>query len=326
MTTYPAIKSLIKVRYFIAGDELSSREYTYYSTEPLKVGDIIVVPVRDTTCKARVSTVDVPESEIASFKDKVKIIPAGTSEEVKAPVAEVPEKPVAILPKSTALTITNPSQDPAYTALGAQALNLSQYAQQRIITCAEDAAAATNDINIIRQLQKQAEDSLRSYIKPFTDYVAEVRAAFKLITDSLDAAYNINRAKSTVFLMEAARKQKEAEELNRQQEELTRRMAAAKGMVATDAGVVDPSTGEVVVPAEKLVVPAEIKRVHSETGNMGLMKIRKYRVIDFSLLPDQYKIENSALLNKVTKAGIPAIPGVELYLEEVMRVTSKKYK
>jgi len=53
------------------------------------------------------------------------------------------------------------------------------------------------------------------------------------------------------------------------------------------------------------------------------MKIRKYRVINFAELPDQYKIENSALLNKVVKAGIHEIPGVEIYLEDTLRTTSR---
>lgn len=68
---------LVKVQY--GKDEgFSSREYTYYTEEPLKVGDVVTVPIRDTTSIARVSHIDVPELEIASFKDKVKIIPAGS--------------------------------------------------------------------------------------------------------------------------------------------------------------------------------------------------------------------------------------------------------
>ena len=70
---------IVKVRYYSEQTgELSTREYTYYSVDRLKVGDIVMVPVRDTTGKAQVTAIDVPEAEISAFKDKVKTIPAGS--------------------------------------------------------------------------------------------------------------------------------------------------------------------------------------------------------------------------------------------------------
>ncbi len=73
-------KQLVKVRYYSEqSGELSSREYTYYTAEPLKVGDVVMVTVRDTAGKAQVSAIDVPEEEVAAFKDKVKTIPAGAN-------------------------------------------------------------------------------------------------------------------------------------------------------------------------------------------------------------------------------------------------------
>ena len=70
---------IVKVQYYSETTGFESiREDTYYSVETLKVGDIVMVPVRDTTGKAKVSAIDVPESEIADYKDKVKTIPAGS--------------------------------------------------------------------------------------------------------------------------------------------------------------------------------------------------------------------------------------------------------
>ena len=71
--------NIVKVQYLsLSTGEVSPREYTYYSIDRLAVEDIVDVPVRDTTTKAKVSAVDVPEAEIASFKDKVKTILAGS--------------------------------------------------------------------------------------------------------------------------------------------------------------------------------------------------------------------------------------------------------
>ena len=70
--------NIVKVQYYSeTTGELSPREYTYYSTDRLSVGDIVIVPVRDTTGKAKVGSVDVSVEEIAAFKDRVKTIPAG---------------------------------------------------------------------------------------------------------------------------------------------------------------------------------------------------------------------------------------------------------
>jgi len=77
--TLAATTNIVKVQYYSeTTGELSTREYTYYSTDRLNVGDIVIVPVRDTTGKAKVSAIDVPEAEITAFKDKVKTIPVGS--------------------------------------------------------------------------------------------------------------------------------------------------------------------------------------------------------------------------------------------------------
>jgi len=82
---------IIKVQYYSeTTGGLSNREYTYYSVDRLNVGDIVIVPVRDTTGKAKVSTIDVPEAEIAAFKDKVKTIPAGAKMEPRAEPGKLP--------------------------------------------------------------------------------------------------------------------------------------------------------------------------------------------------------------------------------------------
>lgn len=71
---------IVKVKYHSETTGKSSdREYTYFATERLGVGEILKVPVgEDRMTKAVVSAVDVPASEIAAYRDKVKTIPPGT--------------------------------------------------------------------------------------------------------------------------------------------------------------------------------------------------------------------------------------------------------
>lgn len=81
---------IVKVQYRAKAGGYTPREYSYFTAIPLEVGDEVMVPVRDKTGAARVSAVGVPESEIASFADKVKTI----TERIPAQ-AETPVDPLA---------------------------------------------------------------------------------------------------------------------------------------------------------------------------------------------------------------------------------------
>ncbi len=76
--------NIVKVKYF--SDEkgpLSNLEYSYFSEVPLALYDKVMVPVRGRDQLAIVTAINVPESEIEAFKDKVKIIPAGSAIDAK---------------------------------------------------------------------------------------------------------------------------------------------------------------------------------------------------------------------------------------------------
>jgi len=70
---------IVKVQYVDrSGIPAKGRDYSYFTAEPLAVGDKVHVPVYNRVQAAIVTAIDVPESEIAAFRDKVKTIPAGS--------------------------------------------------------------------------------------------------------------------------------------------------------------------------------------------------------------------------------------------------------
>ncbi len=224
-----------------------------------------------------------------------------------------------------ALTMPNPQGDSWVCLWGSQAFQLSIYAQQRVITSADDLKAAADDIILITNIRKQVREKLVSYIEPFVDYVDEVKAAFKLVLDPLEEAWQINRAKSNAYLMEQKRKAAEAEAINQAKEELAAREAALRGMTVTDSGVVNTETGEVVTPLEKMVVPTAIRKVYSETGNMGLQENWQWELVDIKIVPIDYLMVNAGILTRVVKAskGKVAIPGIRIYNAGGIRVTQR---
>lgn len=90
--------NIVKVRILSNSGE-TKQEYTYFSMDPLKVGDIVKIPVKDSIGTGKVTAINVPDDAIASFRDKVKTIPANSGiNNLKPPEGEVkipePEKPI----------------------------------------------------------------------------------------------------------------------------------------------------------------------------------------------------------------------------------------
>lgn len=69
-------ETYIKVK-FIKGDEPVGREYTYSSEMPVNIGDMVELPG---SAKGIVTAVEVPESAVAGFKDKIKPIKGWSGE------------------------------------------------------------------------------------------------------------------------------------------------------------------------------------------------------------------------------------------------------
>lgn len=78
----------------------------------------------------------------------------------------------------------------------------------------------------------------------------------------------------------------------------------------------------VVAPAP-VYAPAPVAKVQTDMGTTQTVKIRKYRLVDLSKVPAQYLMLNDSLVGKVVRAGIPEIPGIEIYEEESLRVTAR---
>jgi hypothetical protein len=69
--------NIIKVKFLKAG-EPSGREYTYYSENPVAVGDKVKINLQ---ADGVVTAVDVLEEEIADYRDKIKYIYGKVSDE-----------------------------------------------------------------------------------------------------------------------------------------------------------------------------------------------------------------------------------------------------
>ena len=71
--------NIVKVRFLNEAYEPIGREYSYFTADPLFLDEFVQVPVGDNrVVKATVTAINVPDSEIAAFRDRVKTIPSGS--------------------------------------------------------------------------------------------------------------------------------------------------------------------------------------------------------------------------------------------------------
>ena len=330
---------IVKVQYVSeTTGEMSAREYTYYSADRLEVGDLVIVPVRDTTGKAKVSAVDVLESEIQAFKDKVKTIPASSvvKQEIDHSIDELEEglnsegltllpDPMVtlqeelrlssyhgeVVPETTTLTLIKPEANAEVMAFYHQALSLKAFAEARVITCNDDLKPANEDLILIRKVKKSMEERRKDYLKPFQDHVKETNDAFKTLMEPIEQADKINAGKMLAFEAEQRRKRQEAEAIENERLALARREEELTGEHTVD-----------LTPVEKPEAVPEI--VRTSMGMTGARDNWKWEVTDINLVPREYLMVNAGMLTPIVKAskGKIVIPGVRVYNEPIMAYRS----
>ena len=212
---------------------------------------------------------------------------------------------------TTALVKVNPQNDTEVMAFYNEALELLRYAESRVIATAEDLKPATDDLSIIAKIKRGMEEKRKDYLRPFQDHIKETNAAFQTLMEPIEQADKTTRQKILAFQAEQERIRREQEEINRL------RMEAARKDAALHNGEISESVNLVEV------VPEAPKRVSTDMGTVGQRMIRKWEVIDFSAVPDEFKLIDAGKITKVVKAGIGSISGIRIYEEPILTVNAR---
>ncbi len=214
----------------------------------------------------------------------------------------------------------NPTLDPKVIAFQEEVRSICAFMEKAVVSSTEDAARITQDLAIVSTLTKTIDAKRREFTDPLRRHERSINDLFATLTGPLDKAYKAGKRKIIEYNQEQERSRQEAELK-------ARAAAAASAALAPAVRQVDSATGEVTTappPLPAPVLPDEPQRtVRTELGTASQRMIPKYRVINFAELPDEYKLENTALLNSTVKAGIRAIRGVEIWLEPDIRITRR---
>jgi hypothetical protein len=377
---------IVKVKYIseTTGAE-SDRAYSYFTEEPLAVGDMVKVTVKDREGKGRVVEINVPEYQILSFKDKVKTIPAGSKLVPRKEVVNLGETTIIELPpvaqvaklfdkpqdkksdqvkaeqdqdvesgilageikinivtdaqglprvqgefvESAAFatrSIEESNQDSPRTAvvkiaadkdlavqkLFQEGLRLKQYAESLVISVNTDLQGVTNDLSLIAKLKKSVLEKKAEYVGPIKNHLDDVNKAFASFLEPFETADRLTRAKVISYQAEVARRNAEAARIEQEKIRLAQDEMKLTGEHTQNLGT--------VVQAE--AVP---NHVRTDLGTLGGRDNWKARVVDFKLLPDEYKLPNEKVLNALAKStkGTSKVPGVEFFNDRGVMLRTK---
>lgn len=312
----PIEKYIVKVRYIdTSTGEIAGREYTYFSEEPLSVGDIVNVPVKDTVGKAKITAIGVPESEISAFRDKVKTISAGAITNLpvaqlifavdteKAEVAVAIEK-VEVYEKTDALLVVEQKAE----ELGVQVFQVQE------ITTPELHQEAEEWLSFVRIQLQDLEKARVADVKKPNEYVKWINSKYRDKSDFL------RKMEQHCLKIIGAFRQKERERQEHDQE-----IADRSAQRTFDSQVAKGQTPAVPVPVSRKVEgltptadTGEAKNIWGETWH--------YEVVKPELLPREALMPNPTFLKDFAELYKERafMPGVRFFSKPTVQVRRTK--
>ncbi len=206
-----------------------------------------------------------------------------------------------------------PDNDEAVKSLVVQAQGYLHYAQTRVVNDVESAKTAAGDLALIANTKKAIEAKRKEYLDPVNAKAAEIRDFFKELQEPIQEADVITRRKVLDYNAEVERQRVEAERLENESLQLAKDQEAL--------------TGEHTVSLEPIDKPAATpQKIRTAVGTTSKSGTWKYKVVNFALLSDEFKIEDSAVLTARARKhhDKKPLPGIEFYFEPGLTVRASK--
>lgn len=223
------------------------------------------------------------------------------------PVLETKEEEKAVL------ILMMPEDDVNIASIKEASAKILDIAEKRIVKDPETATAATDDLAIISGYLKTVDARRKDMLQPFRDYIDGVNALCKEIAEPLNKADAITRKKLLAYKQELEERQRKQEEINR------KRLEAAQAEAELKNGEISESVNLVEVTEAPTTI-------HANIGDVSGRKAWHYEVVDFALLPDEYKLPNDRMIKAAISSskGQKQIPGIKIWQEESLTVTARK--
>lgn len=213
--------------------------------------------------------------------------------------------------ETTALAL-RPGEDVEAHSYFEEAMKLLEYAEARVIATLEDNKAANDDLALISKLKKAMEGKKREYLDPLRTQADAIRDTYSYLMDPIIRADKITRGMMLAYDAELKRIRQEEEEINRKRQEAAEQEMRLKGELSESVNLVE-------------VTPEPKKNVSTDMGTTGMTDHWKYEVVDFSLLPDEFKVVDGSLLTAIARKhhDQKQVLGVRFYNEPILAVRAR---
>jgi len=222
--------------------------------------------------------------------------------------------------KRTATLVVNPSNEVKILSFKAEVDKIQEYIVSMEVESPAQVKTMTDDLASVMTLKSAIEEERKRYTGPINVHLNSINSLFHTLTDPLERITKLGKQKIKDYTME--------QERIRQLEELTARSAAMAAVaLATPVDQVDSSTGEITtVPVLPIVnAPAETQtKFRADLATASQKMVAKYRVINFKVLSDDYKMADDAFIKDVLKKGKRDIEGLEIWEEPEISIRRRQ--
>lgn len=169
-----------------------------------------------------------------------------------------------------------------------------------------DLVEASEWLAKFRKKRKEIEEQFEVPIKGLKGEVKQLQEQRDKLTAPLSVAENKLSVEILGYRQAQQRRAAEAQaKLNAQHERKVEK-ALEKGKDISD-----------IAPPVQVAAPA--KSIQTDAGGVTARKVKKFKVADEGLIPDQYWMLDDAKIGKAVRAGIE-VPGVTVWEEETLSV------
>ena len=178
----------------------------------------------------------------------------------------------------------------------------------------EEAQDASVFLRKVKDLENTVEAKRLSFTKPLNESLKNINDTFRMMREPLEKARGIvtnvimswKRLENARIAAEeeALRKQKQAEAEKRAKEILE--MAKSPEPIFIE---------DEIIEAPKTIVP-----LANKIGNVQTRKTWTYEVVDFTEVPDSFKVINPGAVTLAIRGGTREIPGLRIYQAESLSV------
>lgn len=241
-----------------------------------------------------------------------KKINAKLKREAKRPSSGVPPpsgminfRPSAAEAKPQALAL--PTADPQTVQLSETGPGLLNKAKAIVISDEKTCTAASEGLVVIKDALTKLEERRKFFVKPLKDHARNIDQFFARLSEPVEQADQILRAKVLAYRDALA---KTAEE--------ERSKLVEQAVEAHESGDTVTSAA-LATQAETIAAPA--KRLDAGgLGTVGTSKVWKFEVTNEREVPREYLIVNETAIRRAVSSGLREIPGVRIFQSEQLKV------